>query len=159
MADGFKAKAGGDKGRSHKNLILSNFEERTQNLLKALFAVWSGKRSCLSADSFYQKMTTFGLAPDLKFIEQVTNTVYQSRPKQQQFNQATTMKEKTISGANKRALSPENTNTARDSCSGASNIRFESSIRPGESHKGSKGRSPSAKANTQSLANQTIHSG
>ena len=33
-------------------------------------------------DTFYQKMTTFGMVPDLKFIEHVTTITYQNRPKQ-----------------------------------------------------------------------------
>ena len=50
-------------------------------MLKALFTVWSNKKPIICSDIFYQKMTTFGLAPDLKFIEGITNIVYANRPK------------------------------------------------------------------------------
>ncbi len=50
-------------------------------MLKALFAVWANKKCVMSADLFYQKMTTFGLVPDLKFIEGITTIVYSNRPK------------------------------------------------------------------------------
>ncbi len=64
-----------------KDFVIHNFEERTQNMLKALFAVWANKKCVMSADLFYQKMTTFGLVPDLKFIEGITSVVYSNRPK------------------------------------------------------------------------------
>ena len=35
----------------------------------------------MRAEDFYQKMTVFGLAPDVRFIEKVTNIVYSNRVK------------------------------------------------------------------------------
>mmetsp|Transcript_17655 Transcript_17655/g.23838 ORF Transcript_17655/g.23838 Transcript_17655/m.23838 type:complete len:103 (+) Transcript_17655:1549-1857(+) len=102
-------------------------------------------------------MTTFGLAPDLKFIEQVTNIVYQSRPKQQQLNSTMNVKNgNKLDSTIKRALSPDA--TARDSVSNASHIRFESSMRPGESLKSTKfGKSPSTRgAGNAPSAHNTI---
>ena len=51
------------------------------SLLEALFAFWSNKRSAIPADVFYQKMTTFGLAPNLKFIEDIMNIINFNKPK------------------------------------------------------------------------------
>ena len=62
-------------------MIKENLFERKTNLVDALFAFWSNKKSAIPADLFYQKMTTYGLVPDLKFIENVTNIMYQNRHK------------------------------------------------------------------------------
>ena len=72
------ADKGDDIALKKKNSILPNFEERQQNMIKALFTVWCDgpKKHTMRAEDLYQKMTTFGLAPDLKFIEQVTNVVF-----------------------------------------------------------------------------------
>ena len=68
-----------------KHSILPDFENRMQNMIKALFSVWAGEKkqsiASLKAEDFYNRMTTFGLVPDVKFIEQVTNIVHSNRPK------------------------------------------------------------------------------
>ena len=68
-----------------KHSILPDFENRLQNMIKALFSVWAGEKKqstpSLKAEDFYNRMTTFGLVPDVKFIEQVTNIVHSNRPK------------------------------------------------------------------------------
>ena len=51
------------------------------NLIEALFSFWANKKPSINADFFYQKMTTFGLVPDLKFIENITTIIYSNQPK------------------------------------------------------------------------------
>ena len=58
-----------------------NINERTGNLIEALFAFWGKKRPVMQADQFYQKMATYGLVPDIKFIEDITNIIYFNRPR------------------------------------------------------------------------------
>ena len=64
-----------------KALIKVGLDERTGNFIEALFAFWANKKNVMPAETFYQKMTMFGLVPDLKFIENITTIVYQSRPR------------------------------------------------------------------------------
>lgn len=66
---------------SSRDLILPNLNERMNNLIEALFSFWANKKPSINADLFYQKMTTFGLAPDLKFIENIMTIIYSNRPK------------------------------------------------------------------------------
>ena len=51
-------------------------DERMKNMIEALFAFWANKKSAMPAEAFYQKMTTYGLVPDIKFIEGITTIVY-----------------------------------------------------------------------------------
>lgn len=63
-----------------KNSIINNFDQRLQNMVKALFNVWQDKsEKAIPAEAFYHKMAAFGLAPDVKLLENVTNIVYQNR--------------------------------------------------------------------------------
>ena len=55
---------------------MPNLDERSQNLIEALFPHWAHGKHAMPAETFYQKMTTFGLVPDLKFVEAVTNIAY-----------------------------------------------------------------------------------
>ena len=57
-------------------MIKTNLDERMHNLVAALFEFWSNGKSAIPAEEFYQKMTTYGLVPDLKFIEAITTIVY-----------------------------------------------------------------------------------
>lgn len=41
-------------------------------LIEALFNFWKRKHAAVPAQKFYKRMTTFGLAPSLKFIEEIT---------------------------------------------------------------------------------------
>ena len=82
-----------------KALIKISLDERMANLIEALFAFWSNqpkpsKRKAIAADYFYEKMTMFGLVPDLKFIENITSIVYQNRPKITQHITPTTAAQK-----------------------------------------------------------------
>ena len=63
-------------------MIIVNLAERTEGLVEALFAFWSNKRSGIPVDAFKQKMITFGLAPNLKFLEDIINIIHANRPKQ-----------------------------------------------------------------------------
>lgn len=45
-------------------------------MIEALFAFWSNKKPQMPAELFYQKMTTFGLTSDMKFIENITSIVH-----------------------------------------------------------------------------------
>ena len=51
------------------------------NMIEALFTFWKRKHAAIPAQKFFKRMTTFGLAPDLRFIEQITNIVYSNRPR------------------------------------------------------------------------------
>lgn len=55
-----------------KELILANLDERIDKFIDALFYVWKDPKNepqnTIVPEVFYQKMVTFGLAPDLKFI-------------------------------------------------------------------------------------------
>ena len=73
--------SGAPGSKANQELIMVSLNERMDSLLEALFAFWSNKRSAIPADVFYQKMTTFGLAPNLKFIEDIMNIINFNRPK------------------------------------------------------------------------------
>ena len=79
-------------GVNKKDLIIGNFDERMHCMIKAFFNVWCHdpnshlgskrrQRQAIPAEEFYQKMTTFGLVPDCKFIENITTIVFFNRPK------------------------------------------------------------------------------
>lgn len=55
-----------------KELILPNLDERIDKFIEALFYVWKDPNhepaNTIVPEVFYQKMVTFGFAPDLKFI-------------------------------------------------------------------------------------------
>ena len=77
----------GDSGvPEKKDLILANLDERVEKFVEALFNYWSGnmdkedkdKTNTIPAEDFYQKMVTFGLAPDIKFIQEVTTITHLS---------------------------------------------------------------------------------
>ena len=69
-----------------KELILPNLDERIDKFIDALFYVWKDPyhepANTIVPEVFYQKMVTFGLAPDLKFIQEITNiSHFNNRPK------------------------------------------------------------------------------
>ena len=45
-------------------------------MVKALFSIWSEQEDNIKIDEFCLKMVMFGLAPDIKIINEVTNTVF-----------------------------------------------------------------------------------
>ena len=55
-----------------KELILPNLDERIDKFIDALYYVWKDPNhepaNTIVPEVFFQKMVTFGLAPDLKFI-------------------------------------------------------------------------------------------
>ena len=64
-----------------KALLKCNLDERMGHLIEALFNFWKRKHAAVPAQKFYKRMTTFGLAPSLKFIEEITTIQYANRPK------------------------------------------------------------------------------
>ena len=64
-------------------MIMPCLDERMKAMIEALFAFWANKKSAMPADAFYQKMTTYGLVPDIRFIEGITTIVYQNRTRVQ----------------------------------------------------------------------------
>jgi len=58
-----------ENANQSKTLLKCNLNERMNNFIEALFCFWASKKPSLSAETFYQKMTIFGLVPDTRFIE------------------------------------------------------------------------------------------
>lgn len=129
---------------------MPNLDERTHNLIEALFPHWAHGKHAMPAETFYQKMTTFGLVPDLKFVEAVTNICYAGRPRP--AAQASIHTKERRKGA-KRLGSAEG--TQHDSQSNVSPRHEGASLRPGASCKQSQA---SARGRTRS-ASRVGHEG
>ena len=78
-----KKVAGEEAVPEKKELILAHLDERIGKFAEALFNVWKDRKGTIPPEAFCQKMVTFGLAPDIKFIHEVTTVTHLNyKPKQ-----------------------------------------------------------------------------
>ena len=78
----YKRKETNDGGvPEKKDLILANLDERIMKFIDALFNYWKDPSNTIAPEVFFQKMVTFGLAPDIKFIQEITHITHMNRPK------------------------------------------------------------------------------